>query len=379
MRLRKSAPVEMIRLTRIKLSAALCFTFVASLTAAQSKPTDAAAEAKRHRAELAAFFSIPQTMPIDDELRSIAQSMAVAHQDRLERQIAVWLQTDAPAQPGQPTRSGTSARAVSARFFNALTRWHVDSVDDDHRTTLVQAHLAPSVCAYQAGMSVFARRLLIWQAVPKERRSAFLKQESQLLERWFNPTTAVPQRPSVSLGSQIATAVDKLIEQDIDPDVPLPPAVAWELLRTDRAAVDSLSGVASCLLAQWALAQIASQPQAFAAHAFHVAPHIEDFYRDDLTNKEGGAPQSAYPRVAQMFEVEGKTVVEFKRDSYGKVSAPLVVQRFIKTPDLAQERPVAFERVFDRLSLARATDLPARKSDGSSSKPERVEFVWRLE
>jgi hypothetical protein len=319
------------------------------------------------------LFALPATLPLEPSLRQQLQALANEHIARLASQAPAWLEEEWAQLP-----SGGSVRdlgrALDNRLHNELALWQLDATDP--WLALLPRMLTPGTCSPEDGRAPFARVARWVQMLPAADREAALAAQRELLARWGQPRSGLPERVSLQ---ELADPVLRRLRQVERPadEPPLPPVLAWSALATPPPP-PRLEW--RCALAAWWLQREAARGVVSAATmaavrhalAFEAAVGWRPPGESDIQS-------NGYPRAAARAWVEGRIVVAGRRREVGAgLEQPRIASRTLSVPGVRGSRPVAFETLLDAASLARAATVQV-KPPPPGEEESKLEFVWRLE
>jgi hypothetical protein len=377
-------------LTRSALAGLLMAAALASPERPKAAPSPSEAELARWiepiHERLREEFDLPASLSIDLALRDQAQALAGAHLQRMRGLLKAWLAEErAAARPGAD--DGVIWAQLVARYVNELALWLLDSAGSAHDELMLRALLAAPVCqTIEQQGAMFALRVALWQTLPAAERSRAIDGERELLERWGKPRPALAPRPAVEPLDEVLVAVESIKAGAAKPGLPMPPVVAWNLLR-DELKPEALYGPVRCAMQQWWLNVGVSQRGATAGQAlttFRYGTLPLAAWMLPPPPKEAAEPApDAYPALARRWEVEGSVTVRMQLDAEGRVREARVAARRITVPGVRGERPVLFETLLDPPSLARTRGMKhsaPRPEDLSSGRATRnITFEWKLQ
>jgi hypothetical protein len=218
----------------------------------------------------------------------------------------------------------------------------------------------------------------VWlQQLGAAQREAALRGERTRLDRWGQPRTHVPARPTTSLDDEAEAALLVLRAGVPTSGEALPPLLAAALLGQPSTRAE-MGGAAECALRQWALRSRApgsASDRSAALNDWRYALLI-DLGAFHPGPKAPPAVGGGYPRLAAQYGLEGAVTVEVAFDAEGRATRSRIVERKLLLPGLEGTRPVAFETVFDEASHE-AARRRARPVPGKSAV--QVELKWQLE
>jgi len=339
--------------------------------------------------ELARPLYLPREIQLDPELRTEAEAIALAHLVRFSKLLPVWLEEEKRVQAGF-AESGPNQLydAVFARLLNEFALWHLDTGDADYeRATLAVLKEAPQVCRIAGDRAIYdyPHRIQRIQAMPAAQRKLALAAERELLARWGKPRAAPPPWPQ-PLPQDVAIPTVAGIHSGAARPLPLIPVLASNLLAKEGN-YGTLSVEGRCALQQWWLRVSLAQGAAPAAAlgAFRYGTLVTALDRidtggdkpdDERTAGDPAAPPP-YPVLGRRFSVTGSTTVARRLDAAGKPVEAKVVGRDISVAGIRGARPLAFENVFDAVSVRYA--LQGGAASAGAPLPERFALNWSLE
>jgi outer membrane biosynthesis protein TonB len=124
-----------------------------------------------------------------------------------------------------------------------------------------------------------------------------------------------------------------------------------------------------CPMLQWWVQGEMARP-GFDPRATFVAAR----YSDMPARAAGPRGSADYPPSALEWGIEGEILVRGRTSAEGLRDA-VVVKRVIRVPGVDDQPLVAFERVFDNASLARAAQARSEEPPGQEAT---VTIVWKL-
>lgn len=348
--------------------------------AATPEPTDEAiAElAREMNGWVQHDFSLSDKLVLDPALRAVSAQMAQEQVTRVRGLLRTWARheaaTLAPAQRGREL-----TMRMLARYVNEMALWQLDTAGDAYDRQMLKALLQPGLCAAQAGHPAFAQTMIAIQHFPASERPLALDAQRELLARWGQRRSSVPDRPIPSVLERAEQAVRSLAGSDRPAaEPPLPPVLAWVMLSTPPR---RMSEDTRCGLSHWWLQREQARTRLDVAELLRglryssLPEPLERFRRD---SDGAGASASDYPAVAARFGIEGKVQMSgMVRSNAPGLEQPQVVSRQIVVPGIHDARPVVFETVFDTASLARARTVESKA--GAPGQKVAIEFVWRLQ
>lgn len=333
------------------------------------------------RGNLARSFDLPAELPLDAGLRASANASSAAHLERIGALLPAWVAEERQQQiaSGKQNEQWYVLFATWARLLNELALWQLEPGDAAYeQATATVIGNAPQSCNLHSDprFGDYAARIARIQALPAGQRPAMLAAERELLAHWGKPRPAPAAWPE-PLPQDAALA---LLKSDAKDRPALPPTLAMQLL-VDKKNYATFAREDQCLLQQWWFKRSLQQgvAQATALSAFRYGTLISAELRFtgmfEPVSANGKPPppptdgKPPYPPIANRFRAEGATIGQARLDAGGKVQQASVVDRKITVPGIRGVRPVAFETLFDALTLQYAQD----------SKLPKFQLVWKLE
>jgi hypothetical protein len=342
--------------------------------------------------DLASAFTLDKQLALDPDLRAAAEKIAAEHLARIDKLLPMWVEEERVHQSGagNPPSSTSVYGAVRARLLNELALWQLEPGDAHYeKATLAALRTGPSVCVLygDARFLDFTYRILRIQALPAAEREPMLAGERQLLTHWGRPRANPAPWPD-PLPQQAAYALLRRGPADADhPRLALPPMVALSVLGKGQ----DYAGLhlwERCMLQQWWLRESLRQgvAPAVALNAFRYGTMLTAVDRfgnawdkpnaADVKNPAGPPP---YPGVATRFEATGATTVSVRLDAQGKPLDAAIIGRKIAVPGIRGVRPVAFENVFDAVTVKYAMDEARHYDKPSGNAPYKFQMNWSLD
>jgi hypothetical protein len=323
-------------------------------------------------------FSLTDKLALDPALRTASDQMAQEQITRIGGLLRTWARKEAATlAPAQRDRELTGR--MVARYVNEMALWQLDTAGDAYDGQMLKALLQPGLCAAQVGHPAFAQAMLAIQHLPAAERPVALEAQRELLARWGQRRSSVPDRPMPSVLERAEQAVRSLAGGERPAAEPaLPPVLAWVMLSSppQRMADDT-----RCALRHWWLRREQARTRLDVAELmrglrYSSLPEPSERFRRDSDG--AGASASGYPAVAARFGIEGKVQMSGTvRSNAPGLDQPQVVSRQIVVPGIRDVRPVVFETTFDTASLARAQTVESKT--GAAGQKVTIEFVWRLQ
>lgn len=312
-------------------------------------------------------FALPDDLRVPPALRAQFESLRNEHRMRAKELTQAWAEADsAKLSPEEQTRS--LKWRLLARYLNEVALWHLDTLGPDYEQRMLKAISRPGVCAGQQGRSILAR--VAWLAAgldAAEQAQLVADQRTLLVSRWGSSRAPLAARPEVSVQARAEALLQQIKAGQLADEPPLPPVVTWALARSPSA---KTSRNTECPLHQWWLRRELTRPDA-DWHAAFVAMRFADVHPPALREETA---DTDYPLAARRFGVEGVVRVRGRAGPNGLLGAR-VVGRTIRVPGLVDQRPVAFEAIFDAASLERAASV---RSDQPQGQEATMEFEWKL-
>lgn len=344
-----------------------------------------------HR-DLSRSFELDKKLRLDPELRAAAEKMSADHLARIQKLLPAWLEEERKLQTakGEKLSPNELYYAVWARLLNELALWQIEPGDTDYeQATLAVLKTSPRVCELEGDgrFSDFSSRMMRLQAMPAAQRTAALATERQLLAHWGQARTTVAPWPDPLPQDAAMLLIKRAPADGQQARLPLPPMLASTLLGQQKDYA-SLAPVTRCAFQQWWLQESLRQgaKPADALNAFRYGTLITASARfvaapiaQEREPKPGAATNTPpYPPLARRFLVTGKTYMRIRFNAEGKPEQASVEAREIKVEGIRGVRPVAFESIFDKLSVDYA--LEERRYDiPNGAQGVRIQLVWNLD
>jgi len=347
--------------------------------------------AQNLRRELARAFALDKQLALDPALRAAAEKIAEEHLARIGKLFPAWVEEERvhQSEAGKPPSSGYVSYAVYARMLNELALWQLEPGDAHYEaSTLAALRDGAGVCelAGDSHFTDFASRIMRIQALPVAEREAMLASERQLLAHWGQARANPPPWPD-PLPQQAAYALLQRGPADADhPRLALPPMVALAVLGKDQD-YTTLPPMERCMLQQWWVRESLRQgvAPATALNAFRygtmltAVDRIGDAWdKPNAADVKDPAGPPPYPIVATRFQATGVTTASVLLDADGKPLDAAVIGRKIVVPGIRGVRPVAFENVFDAVTVKYALDEDRHYDKPSGNAPFKFQMVWSL-
>lgn len=374
-----------------RLAGLAAFTLAAACTAAMAAPAAPAADsdygltADAMASTLARAFVLDKGLPLDASLRTAANAMSAAHLVRMRALLPLWLKEEhaQPSADGVSRRPLELANAVWARLLNDMALWHMEPGDADYeRATLEVLKSAPRICdrAGDPRFSDFATRIMRVQAMPAPQRAAALENERRLLARWGQPWTAPPPWPEPLPQDDALAALRRAQAAKPRATLALAPVLASEVL-AQRKDYRALHANTQCALQQWWLRESlrtgASAARALSNFRYGTLISASERFGPQPDSPPGDDAKPAYPALASTFQVTGTTTMRVRTNASGTIEQVSVAERKIDVPGIRGVRPLAFENIFDALTLAYPRNW--RPDKPGAVFPSKLQLDWKLE
>lgn len=322
----------------------------------------------RLHAQLTTMFSLAELPPLDAELRRQGEAIAAEHLARMRPVIERWVARERTQVPPDAPEWTLNMHGF-AWLVNEVVTWRAESLGAEDDRLRRRQMAVPGACRHAQDLEPFAFLIVQLQGLPAADRERALALERERLARWGAPRTALPRWPEPLPDVQLEQALTEARQAEGRIVPPMVPALANMLVR-DPAQSPLADAATRCETVRWWLQRQGDEPAALDLARLALLPQPPapqvDRQRDD----------SGYPLVAARYGVQGRTTVTMQVDADGRVRDARVSDRALTVPGLQGQRPIAFETVFDALSLSRAA---AMRIDDRRGQTHRVEFVWKLE
>ena len=323
------------------------------------------------------ILEVPSTPDVDPALHDALAKMTGEHFTRLRQQLPNWL-AEERAHAATPLSRQKLDQAINNRFLNEIALWRLESPGPEYDAVYTHAILHPGVCDSPARNSYLGVLVNLMASVPAADRATLLAGERKLLAHWGQARAGLPARPARSLSQDEDAAIGRLRSGDAVPEVPMPPVLANSAFKGELASAGS---DVTCALHQWGLAQAlrrGSPASALAAWRYATMRTAADW----APAAAHEAKPTDYPPAAAFGGVTGTTAVEITRDPQGRYLSGRVAERHVDVPGVRDNPPVAFETIFDGVSLATAplrATLPPVPAGGKPPPPFTLRFNWILQ
>jgi hypothetical protein len=327
-------------------------------------------------------FGLPDDMVLDPSLRAAVSPLVQELLARLRTLIPTWIAEERAAAKDPNLRGARLAQALYLRSINEIAIGSVESVGPAYDEAWLKAALAPSACRYLFP-TYFARRIAMIQRAPMDVRATLLAAEKELLARWGTARQGLPPRPAAAELVAANQAVTRLRESLPVTAVPMTPFLAGQVFARDRK-VGKPDRWEQCATSQWWLQSQLAEPnadrrQALVVYLYSTMPDPDDFV-PEADNSNSGPTRSAdgkpsYPRSARYFQAEGATTLKVSLNDQGHVIKAEVVSRDLQVPGVRNNRPVAFETLFDGAALEFARQ---RTYSAGRAREEQFVLTWTL-
>lgn len=379
---------------------AACLASAAAMSAepAPAPPSDEemAAMAGRIGTYLARSFDLPTALKLDPELRAQAEGLRAAHLERIRQLLPGWLRDEQRLETAEHVRVRYSLfYAVWARVLNELALWQIEPGDAAYeQATLEVLKTAPQACHPEGDFRYidFASRIMRLQAMPPAQRQAALATERELLAHWGKPRATIAPWPDPLPREAGMEQVVRMRAEGATLQLALAPVLASDML-AKRLDYPDLPWETKCLFQQWrlrvSLAQGATPAAALGAFRYgtmltameRMGQGFEEQEREAAAKAAAEAAAKGtppYPRLANAFDVEGKTTVRRRLDAAGKPVQASVVKRDITVRGIRGVRPVAFEDTFDALSMKYGLKAQVAAKPAADNT-QLFQMVWTLD
>jgi hypothetical protein len=341
--------------------------------------------------QLSYAFELSKTPRIDPALRAQAESLRAAHLDRIGRLLPDWVRDEYRLQVKEGVLERHSVfYAVWARMLNELALWQIEPGNAAYEQAMLEAVKgSPGVCRLElrAGYPDFASRVMRLQAMPQAQRQAALAEERELLAHWGRPRAALAPWPDPLPQDAGMAVVARMRVEGPTPALALAPTLASVMLAR-HTGYDELDEESKCLFQQWRLRTSLEQgaTPAAALNAFRYGTMITAMARVGRFFEEqnagtaspaAGTGASAYPRLASVFDVQGRVTVRRRLDTAGRPSEVSVIKRAIAVRGIRDVRPVAFENTFDELTVKNFLEAKVDVKPGPDNS-QTLEWLWTL-
>lgn len=327
-------------------------------------------------------FELPDDMALDPSLHEAVAPLVRDLQVRLRTLVPTWIAEERAAAKDPNLRGANLAEAMYLRSLNEMVLGFVESVGPAHDEAWLRAALAPGTCR-KLFPSYFARRIAMIQAAPIDVRPTLLAAEKELLARWGTVRQGLAPRPATAELVVAYQAVTRLREGLPVTAAPMTPFLAGQVFDRDRKP-GKPDRWEQCATSQWWLqSQLAERnadrTRALAIYRYSTMPDVNDLVPEGVKSSSGptrsadGKP--GYPRAARYFQVEGATTLKVSLDDQGKVFKAEVVAREIRVPGVRNNRPLAFETLFDDAAIEFARQ---RTYSAGGAREEQFVMTWKL-
>lgn len=328
-------------------------------------------------------FELPGDMALDPSLRAEVASMVRDLLVRLRVLVPIWIAEERGAAKDPHLRGAGLLQAVYLRALNEMYIGFVESVSPAHDEAWLKAALAPEACRFLYP-SHLSRRISLIQAAPIELRPALVDAEKELLARWGTARKDLPARPGVADLTAAEHAITRVREGLPVEAMPMMPYLAGMVFARDRKP-GKPDRWEQCARSQWWLqSQLAKRDadrgQALAIYRYSTMPDLAEMVPASVSSSTedvrstGNKP--GYPRAASQFQVEGSITLKVNVDNLGRVLKAEIVAREIRVPGVRNNRPLAFETLFDDAALAFAQQ---KIYSAGSAREEQFVLVWKLD
>lgn len=372
---------------RAWITLALLCTLLPARAAADSQDQDMLLSLQNG---LARVFVLAPELPLDPALRAAADELGTAHLARVKPLLAQWLAEE--KQQGGPRQPAWQLyNAVWARLLNELALWQIEAGDAAYeQATLEVLKSAPLACRTYADPRFrdYASRIARLQAMPAARRAEALESERKLLAHWGQPRGTTPPWPEPLPQDQAMAALTARAGapeqqgQQEQQRLALPPILAADLAANKPYA--EMHPEVQCLLQQWWLRDSLRRGAAPAGvlNAFRygtmlsVSERLAGIFEQAGAKPEASDGKPAFPRLASRFLITGATILSAQLDANARPRRVAVVQRKINVPGIRDERPVAFENIFDQTAIDYG--MKGFPYDKAAATPFKFQLQWTL-
>lgn len=331
-------------------------------------------------------FELRADMQLEPGLRAEVASLVREGTARLRTLVPEWIREERAATNDPSLRGGALARPLYARLLNELALSAVESEGPASDEAWLMAVQAPTACRFRHA-TFMADRVQMIQAAPNEARATLLASLKQSLLRWGTVRAGLPPRPSADELSAAEQEATRLRVGLPSTALPMTPYLAAQVFPRERKQ-GKPDAWTRCALNQWWLQSTLARPsadraKALAVYRYAAMPQAQEYVPERLASKadspsppspDGDPPR--YPVAAKLYEVEGSTVLKVGIDAQGQVTRAEVVERSIVVPGVRNNRPVAFETVFDDAALEYAK---RQRRAAGEPRETRIELNWKLE
>ncbi|MFG6428831.1 hypothetical protein [Roseateles sp. LYH14W] len=318
-------------------------------------------------------FKLPADLKLDAPLREQLVALASAHRERVAALAAGWVAEELQ-HVNVAKEAWVLSRNLLARYMNESAIWQLDSTGDAHDELMLRAVRRAGTCQAVDGKRSFGALAAMLQGMSAADRELALAAQQQMLARW-GQVRAIPVRPVPSLLEQGQAVMAKLrAPKPVEGEPAVPPVLAFNLLATPPKA---MAPDLRCALVRWTLSReqfaktAAATQMTLARYALLV--DAVALFRPGM---DAAADERGYSPVAARFAVDGDvTAVGRLRASGLGLDEARIDKRQVDVPGVRGVRAVAFETVFDEVTLDRVAKTKTPPGQGEWTE---APFTWKI-